>query len=96
MRPSSPPTRTAAAEAVDRLQAAINAHDLDALVSCFDAAFINETPAHPDRSFTGAAQVRENWTRILAGVPDLRASIVRQTADDDGRVDRVGLDRDQA
>ena len=82
MRPSSPPAPTAAAEAVDRLQAAINAHDLDALVSCFDAAFVNETPAHPDRSFTGAAQVRENWTRILAGVPDLRASIVRQTADE--------------
>lgn len=71
----------AAADAVERLEAAINAHDLEALVSCFDAAFVNDTPAHPDRSFTGAAQVRENWARIFAGVPDLRARIVGRTVD---------------
>src|SRR6187399_2328668 len=81
MRPTSPPAG-AAAKAVDRLAAAINAHDLEALVSCFDAGFVNDTPAHPDRSFSGAAQVRENWTRIFAGVPDLQARIVGQTVDD--------------
>ena len=81
MRPSSEPTRNAA-EALDRLSAAINAHDLEALVSCFDADFVNDTPAHPDRSFSGAAQVRENWARIFAGVPDLQARIVGQTVDD--------------
>ena len=82
MRPSSPPTGSAAAQAVDRLAAAINAHDLEALVSCFDAAFVNDTPAHPDRSFSGAAQVRENWARIFAALPDLQARIVGQTVDD--------------
>ena len=71
----------ATAEAIDRLEAAINAHDLDALVSCFDESFVNDTPAHPDRSFSGAAQVRENWARIFAGVPDLRATIVGRTVD---------------
>ena len=81
MRPTSPPA-SAAAEAVDRLAAAINAHDLEALVSCFDVGFVNDTPAHPDRSFSGAAQVRENWARIFAGVPDLQARIVGQTVDD--------------
>ena len=81
MRPTSPPAG-AAAKAVDRLAAAINAHDLEALVSCFDAGFVNDTPAHPDRSFSGAAQVRENWARIFAGVPDLQARIVGQTVDD--------------
>ena len=81
MRPTSPPAG-AAAKAVDRLAAAINAHDLEALVSCFDVGFVNDTPAHPDRSFSGAAQVRENWARIFAGVPDLQARIVGQTVDD--------------
>ena len=81
MRPSPGPTRNTAG-AVDRLAAAINAHDLEALVACFDADFVNDTPAHPDRSFSGAAQVRENWARIFAGVPDLQARIVGQTVDD--------------
>ena len=81
MRPSRGPTRNAAG-AVDRLAAAINAHDLEALVACFDVDFVNDTPAHPDRSFSGAAQVRENWARIFAGVPDLQARIVGQTVAD--------------
>ena len=80
MELSATPAR-AAAEAIDRLEAAINAHDLEALVTCFDESFINDTPAHPDRSFSGAAQVRENWARIFAGVPDLRATIVDRTID---------------
>ena len=80
MGPSTTPDE-AAAEAIDHLEAAINAHDLDALVSCFDEAFVNDTPAHPDRSFSGASQVRENWARIFASVPDLRARIVGRTVD---------------
>ena len=60
---------------VDRLLAATNAHDLDALVDCFAADYINETPAHPSRGFQGREQVRRNWTQIFAGVPDLRAEV---------------------
>lgn len=61
---------------VDRLLAATNAHDLDALVDCFAEGYRNETPAHPSRSFLGREQVRANWTSILTFVPDLRAEVL--------------------
>jgi ketosteroid isomerase-like protein len=68
---------------VERLQAAMNAHDLDALVSCFTQGYISAAPAHPARDFVGSDQVRRNWGQILAGVPDLRAELVRSTVDGD-------------
>jgi ketosteroid isomerase-like protein len=64
---------------VERLQAAINARDLDALVDCFRPGYVSEAPAHPARDFVGSDQVRRNWGQILAGVPDLRAELVRST-----------------
>jgi ketosteroid isomerase-like protein len=68
---------------VERLQAAMNAHDLDALVSCFTQGYISEAPAHPSRDFLGRDQVRRNWGQILAAVPDLCAELVRSTVDGD-------------
>jgi len=68
---------------IERLQAGINAHDLDALVACFAEGHVSEAPCHPDRSFTGAAQVRRNWTQILGGVPDLSARLVSSTVNGD-------------
>jgi ketosteroid isomerase-like protein len=62
---------------LQRLQQAMNAHDLDALTSCFASDYRNETPLHPAQNFVGSAQVRQNWTRILASVPDLSATLVR-------------------
>jgi hypothetical protein len=59
-----------------RLLAATNAHDVDAIVACFAPGYVNETPCHPARGFTGRDQVRANWTSILATVPDLRAEVV--------------------
>lgn len=67
---------------VHRLQAAMNAHDLDALVDCFTVEYVSEIPLHPSRSFRGRDQVRHNWTQILAGVPDLHSELVRQAIDD--------------
>jgi len=66
---------------VDRLQAAVDAHDLDAIVECFADDYRNETPAHPGRGFVGREQVRRNWARILEGLPDITASIVRAVGD---------------
>lgn len=60
-----------------RLEAATARHDLDALVDCFAADYVNETPAHPARGFRGRDQVRANWRQIFAGVPDLRARVLR-------------------
>ncbi len=66
---------------VNKLVAAVNAHDLGALFDCFAADFVNETPAHPSRSFTGAVQVQRNWAAIFGGVPDLRAEVVADAVD---------------
>lgn len=66
--------------ALQALWQAIDAHDLDRLAACFDVDYRNETPVHPARSFTGRAQVRENWAKILRAVPDLSATLVRWTA----------------
>lgn len=66
---------------VQRLVDATNAHDLDALVSCFTDDYLNETPAHPARGFRGSDQVRRNWARLFAGIPDLAASVLASAAD---------------
>ncbi|HEY0493460.1 MAG TPA: nuclear transport factor 2 family protein [Candidatus Dormibacteraeota bacterium] len=68
---------------VERLQAAINARDLEALLSCFDPEVTSTQPAHPARNFTGSAQVRQNWAQIFAGVPDISAELLRYAAQDD-------------
>lgn len=75
--------RQGPAVVVERLLAAINAHDLEAMVACFADDYVNEWPAHPQRSFQGRAQVRQNWSQIFAGVPDLRARLPRMAVDGD-------------
>jgi len=76
-------TTSSAAEAIERLLEATNDHDLESLVGCFAPGFVNETPAHPARSFVGSDQVRRNWAQIFAGVPDLEAEITRRSVDGD-------------
>jgi ketosteroid isomerase-like protein len=66
---------------VERLCAATNAHDLEAVVSCFANGYRNETPAHPERGFTGRDQVRRNWEQIFAAVPDITAELLRSAVD---------------
>jgi len=69
--------RTSSSLAVaNRLRDAVNRHDLDAMVDCFAPDFVNETPAHPARSFRGRDQVRLNWAQIFAAVPNLEADMV--------------------
>jgi ketosteroid isomerase-like protein len=62
---------------VERLQVAMNAHDIDAFVACFDEGYDSKQPAHPDRGFRGREQVRENWSAIFEGVTDFRSELVR-------------------
>lgn len=66
------------AAVLQRLVDAANAHDLDGIVGCFADGYVNETPAHPARGFAGSAQVRANWTQILAAVPDLTLRVLGQ------------------
>ena len=71
--PSRPTT------ALERLHDAINRHDLEAFVGCFAPHYRSEQPAHPNREFTGSAQVRTNWATFFEAVPDLRAELLRST-----------------
>ena len=66
---------------IERLTAAMNAHDIEAFVACFAEDYESEQPAHPDRAFRGREQVRANWSEVFAGVPDFRAELVRTAAD---------------
>jgi ketosteroid isomerase-like protein len=68
-------------DVIDRICAATNAHDLDALVVCFAEDYRLEMPVHPRRDFRGNAHVRTNWAQIFAGVPDLRAEVVSRASD---------------
>lgn len=76
-------TNTGVADVLSRLVEATNAHDLDAIVACFAGDYVNETPAHPERGFTGKEQVRRNWSQLLPAVPDLRAEILQSAVDGD-------------
>ena len=77
------PTQHQTPTVLQRMSDAINAHDIDAFMSCFTNDFKGEQPLHPESPFTGLAQVRENWTALFAQVPDLRATLVASTIDDD-------------
>ncbi|MEO8222954.1 MAG: nuclear transport factor 2 family protein [Specibacter sp.] len=66
--------------------AAARRQDLDAMVAEFADDYVNTTPNHPDRSFTGSAQVRSNWSALFAGVPDLTLEIRDAATAPDGKV----------
>lgn len=66
---------------VDRLVAAMNAHDLEGAAALFHPQYRSEQPVHPGRSFTGRAQMHANWQAMFAGIPDFHAEILR-SADD--------------
>jgi ketosteroid isomerase-like protein len=72
------------AEIMDRLLAAMNAHDLDAFVGCFALGYESQQPAHPSRSFRGRDQVRKNWEGVFAGVPNFSAELVMSAVTGDG------------
>lgn len=89
-------TRTPA-EVLDQLVAATNAHDVDRLVECFADDYVLSDPVHPARSFTGSAQVRQNWTTMFTAVPDVRLSVQNHVVTDAGfwlEASQVGNRRD--
>lgn len=70
-------------EIVDRLAAALNAHDLDAAAALLHENYRSEQPAHPGRAFVGRAQMHANWRAMFAGIPDFRAEVIRSVDDGD-------------
>lgn len=77
----TPEERRDASVVVDRLAAAMNDHDLGAMVALFHPDYDSRQPAHPGRAFVGREQVRANWGAMLAGVPDFTAEVVRSVQD---------------
>ena len=61
----------------ERMIQAANRHDLDAMVACFAPNFRSEQPFYPERSFTGQAGVRKNWSFFFSTMPDFRAQVQR-------------------
>lgn len=62
---------------------AMNEHDLEMLVDCFDPDYRSEQPVNPGRAFSGRETVRERWSSIFESVPDFQAELVRAATGDD-------------
>jgi len=61
---------------LERLHTAMNQHDLEAMLECFDPEYRSEQPLHPNRGFGGKEQVRKNWSRTLDSFPDFEAQLL--------------------
>ena len=68
---------------LERILLAQNQHDLEAFMACFDPNYQSEQPAHPDRGFSGKAQVRKNWSAIFESTPDLKSELRASVRDGD-------------
>jgi ketosteroid isomerase-like protein len=66
---------------MDRLTAAQNAHDLEAMLACFHDDYHSEQPLFPARTFAGIDQVRANWSALLHAIPDFHAEVLRSATD---------------
>jgi hypothetical protein len=70
---------------IKRLHTAMNQHDLEAMLECFDPEYRSEQPLHPNRGFGGKAQVRKNWSRMLDGFPDFEAQLLEHASSGERR-----------
>ena len=68
---------------VERLREAMNGHDPDAMLECFDPDYRSEQPAHPNRGFGGKDQVHKNWSNMFESFPDFKAEVLRQSTEGD-------------
>ncbi|MBA3425438.1 MAG: nuclear transport factor 2 family protein [Rubrobacter sp.] len=66
---------------VERMHGALNRHDLEAFLECFDQDYGSEQPIHPNRGFGGKEQVRKNWSAIFESFPDFEADLLRHASD---------------
>jgi ketosteroid isomerase-like protein len=68
---------------LERMRAALDAHDLDAFVEFFMEDYVGERPLHPDAAPSTRDDVRNNWSEVIRDVPDLRIEIPAATQDGD-------------
>jgi ketosteroid isomerase-like protein len=71
------------ADVVGRLHVAMNGHDLEAFLDCFDPDYRSEQPVHPHRGFGGRDQVAKNWSALFEGIPDFHAELLATTIEGD-------------
>jgi ketosteroid isomerase-like protein len=70
-------------EVLDRLERAMNDHDLQGFLACIDPDYRSEQPAHPERGFGGRDQVKKNWSAMFDGIPDFHAEPLDTAVQDD-------------
>ncbi len=58
---------------------ALNTHDIESFVECFDESYYSEQPVHPDRTFQGREQVRKNWASNFNEMHDFSAQLLRHS-----------------
>ena len=60
---------------LERMRAALDAHDLDTFVEFFREDYVGERPRHPGSPMSSREDVRRNWAEVLSDVPDLRVDV---------------------
>ena len=60
---------------LEKMRAALDAHDLDTFVSFFRDDYVGERPRHPGSPMSSREDVRNNWAEVISDVPDLRVDI---------------------
>ena len=66
---------------IARLTDAMNRHDAAGMAALFTPDYQSDQPAHPNRGFSVSSQVQTNWSKMFAGVPDVRCEAVAHTVD---------------
>jgi ketosteroid isomerase-like protein len=70
-------------QALHALREAINSHVPERIAGCFTDDYVAERPLRPAEGFVGSDQVTVSWTKILAGLPDVRAEVLRHAQNGD-------------
>ena len=68
-------------ELLEKMRAALDAHDLDTFVGYFREDYVGERPRHPGSPMSSREDVRRNWAEVIGDVPDLRVEIPAAVAD---------------
>jgi uncharacterized protein CbrC (UPF0167 family) len=63
---------------IARLAEAMNRHDPQGMAATMAPDYRSDQPVHPNRTFTGNAQVVRNWAGMFAGVPDMVCTVVAE------------------
>jgi len=72
---------------MDRFTAALNSHDVDAVVALVtqDIVFESTSPPPDGTRYEGRDAVRQIWAEMLAATPQARFSVEEQFSDGSGR-----------